>query len=231
MSLKRLAPPLLVMAAVSALLWLMSRPRPLREEAPPPMDTADAPPTPAPPVQPASAAEAQAKLDLAFKNTLSLDLGETPPLTAGDFNADGSMDLALAVRPRKEGLAELNGELPAWLTQDVTLLLDPRGSPPPPVRIREGEPLLAIVHGIDAPGWRHPDALQGYLLVKARGRGMRSMTIAEAAEVSGAKASNPRLGDVLAEVVDGRAGFLVWTAGQYLWRALPPGRTVAARAP
>jgi hypothetical protein len=97
------------------------------------------------------------------------------------------------------------------------------------VHIAEGQPLLAIVHGIDALGWRHPDAQQGYLLTKARGREMRPLSIAAAAEAIGAQARNPRLGDVLAQVVDGRPGFLVWTSGQYLWRALPKGRRLPAR--
>ena len=229
MSFPRLASSLLIVAVVSLLLALWFRRRPLHEDAPPPMETlAEPAPTPAPAVPPPTPGEAQGKLDLAFKGTVALDLVETPPLTVGDFNSDGSMDLAAAVKPRKGGLAELNGELPAWLTQDVTVQLDPRNSPPPPIRIEEGQPLLAIVHGIDAAGWRHPEALQGYLLTKARGRQMRPMSIAAAAEASGAQAKNPRLGDVLAEIVDGRPGFLVWTSGQYLWRALPKGRSLPA---
>jgi hypothetical protein len=230
MSFRSLVPSLLVLVVVSLLLWWWFRSRPLREDPPPPAEMlTEASSTPAPPLPPPTTAEAQAKLDLAFKDTVSLDLSATPPLTAGDFNSDGSMDLAAAVKPRKEGLAELNGELPAWLTQDVTLQLDPRSSPPPPIRIAEGQPLLAIIHGLEAAGWRHPDALQGYLLTKARGREMRPMSIAAAAEATGAKAKNPRLGDVLAEIVDGRPGFLVWTSGQYLWRALPKGGSLPAR--
>jgi hypothetical protein len=230
MSLRSLASSLLIVVVVTLLLWWWARARPRPEELPPPMETlAEPSPTPAPSLPPPTTAEAQRKLDLAFKNTVKLDLGATPALTAGDFNSDGSMDLAAAVRPTRDGLLELNGELPAWLTQDVTLRLDPSRPAPPPVRIQEGQPLLAIVHGIDAAGWRHPDALQGYLLAKARGRDMRPMSIAAAAEASGAKARNPRLGDVLAEIVDGRPGFLVWTSGQYLWRALPNGRSLPAR--
>jgi len=230
MSLRSLVSSLLIVVVLSVLLWLGFRSRPALEEPPLPLKTlAEPEPTPAPSIPPPTTAEAQGKLDQAFRGALSLDLSETPPLAAGDFNSDGSMDLAAAVKPRKEGLAELNGELPAWLTQDVTLQLDPRRSPPPPIRIEEGQPLLAVIHGLDTAGWRHPDALQGYLLTKARGRDMRPLSIAAAAAASGATAKNPRLGDVLAEIVGGRPGFLVWTSGQYVWRALPQGRNLPAR--
>jgi hypothetical protein len=230
MSVPKLASSALILVVVSLVLWLWSRSRPQREDPPPPRQASLEPsPTPAPSIRPPAMEEAQRKLDLAFKSTVALDLGQTPALSAGDFNGDGSVDLAAAVRPRKEALAELNGELPAWLTQDVTLRLDPRQTPPPPIRIEEGQPLLAIIHGQEAEGWRHPDAQQGYLLVKARGQEMRTLTIAAAAEAVGVTPRNPRLGDVLAQIVDGRPGFLVWASGQYLWQALPKGRSFAAR--
>jgi hypothetical protein len=230
MSLLKLLSSLVVLTAVSLLLWLWARGRPSREEPPPPQQAvAEASPTPAPAVRPPTAVEAQHKLDLAFKSTVVLDLGENPPFVTGDFNSDGSMDLAAAVKPRSGGLSELNGEMPAWLMQDVTSLIDPRRSPPPPIRIVEGQPLLAIVHGLEADGWRHPDAQQGYLLVKARGHDMRTMSIGEAVVALRATAKNPRLGDVLAQVLDGRPGFVAWAGNQYLWRALPQGSTVAAR--
>jgi hypothetical protein len=228
MSLRRELSTLVVGAVVTFLLWLWFHPRPVVEQAFAPPETLVSSPTPAPSIPPPTPAEAQEKLDQVFRRSLLLDKDTKPSLLSGDFNLDSSMDLAVAVKPRPEALAALNGEFPAWITVDVTIQLHElkAGATPPPIHIAADQPLLAIVHGHEAAGWRNPDALQGYLLVNARGSALRPVPLERAMKAAGGPSENLKFGDVLAGSRRGRAGYLLWNFGQYAWHELPAGKTL-----
>src|SRR4029077_15096567 len=169
MSLRNLISSVVVGGIITFLLWLWFHPgRVLEELSPNVLPVEEASPTPAPSIPPPTPAEAQEKLDKVFRRVLVIDPEAKPSLTAGDFNLDSSIDLAVAVKPRSDGLAELNGELPAWLPQAGLLRLQPEATPPP-IHIAAGDSLLAIIHGYGAEGWRNADALQAYLLTGVRG--------------------------------------------------------------
>ena len=226
MALRQVLFALLIAAAITFFLWIWFHPRKpvvVPENMPANIEQAAVPsPTPAPSIAPPTAEEAQEKLDLIFKKAVVLDPGATPSLVTGDFNTDSSTDLVAAVKPRKEGLAELNSEVPTWIAQDATFRFDPAAtSPPPPVRFKEDDSILVIVHGYKAQGWRHPDALQAYVLAHARGDDMRRVSLVKASGALGMDPKKVGFGDVLAETRDGHPGAVVWTSSRYIWWQLP----------
>jgi hypothetical protein len=227
MSLRETVSTLVVGAVVSLLLWLWFHPRPTIEQPGPETPVVDASPTPAPSIPPPMVAEAQEKLDQVFRKSLVIDTGAKPTMVTGDFNQDSSMDLAVAVKPRSEGLAELNGELPAWLTQDPFFKFS-SDNRPPPIHVSAGEALVAILHGHEADGWRNPEAQQAVLLVNARGSAMRPAPLEQAMKAIGGPTENLAFGDVLAESLRGRPGFLLWRSARYFWLELPAGKTLPA---
>jgi hypothetical protein len=114
---------------------------------------------------PATPAEARDALARVFGSAL-----ETGPADArvGDFNRDGSPDLGVIVRARPGSTAALADPLANWTVQDC--------APGPAeeageaaAHVRDGEPLLAIVHGQGPRGWRDAESRQAYLVRGAPG--------------------------------------------------------------
>lgn len=196
---------------------------------------------PKPVVRPAAASIAPPS-ELEVRNTLARIYGKTLSVNkqrqswffAGDFNSDGSEDLAVIVLPNSGKLKELNSEVANWILDDpqTVILPDPTKSAqvlsakPQKVRVAAGETLLAVIHGHQAEGWRNPDARQTYLLKHAVGSGMRVTPVEEAREEV-RKENKPWIlspqaqGEVLEEELEGRAGFLYWTGAQYAFHASP----------
>jgi hypothetical protein len=175
---------------------------------------------------PASAAEVETTLKRVFGGAVASERGETWFVT-GDFNGDGSSDLAALVRPVRARLKAINDPLANWTVQDAAhaffpppnqrvVLLAPKLSRP---SVRIGEVLVAVVHGYGEDGWRDPQARQAYLLRNAGASAMRA--IPAPAHVLGAPASMSRSQIIYEE--SGQPGFLFWTGSQYAWRALPNG--------
>jgi hypothetical protein len=143
----------------------------------------------------------------------------------GDFNGDGSEDLAVAIKPSENSLAEINNELANWLLEDPRTVVISTAStvrPPPakPVRAEKGDSLLAIIHGVGAQGWRNPEAKQTFLLKNGAGS---NMTVLAAKDLRASKKPNlpPLRGDTISETVGGKAGMLFWTGAKYAWHPSP----------
>jgi hypothetical protein len=197
--------------------------------APPPTPSqpiANIAPTPAPtPAQAASPTTAQPqgnevanKVAQIFKGAVELDAKE--PALVGDFNGDGSQDIAVVVRVTPANLEEMNSEVSNWVLVEPQKIMPPDPSKPEqlpaPAKVKAGDVLLAVIHGFKEQGWRNTDAQQTYLLENATGGNLR-VEPKQAAQ-SNVKANVLRLrGDVIEQDLNGAHGFLYWTGARYGW--------------
>lgn len=175
---------------------------------------------------PPTLSEAEGALERIYRQALMPDKNHPDSLVVGDFNGDGSEDIAIIVAPAKGRLAEINSEFANWIIVDPkkVALPDPKKVVQPvpaqtgPVKIEQRDSLLAIIHGYGPDGWHNPQAKQTYLLKNAAGEEMRVVPLKDfpgALKVmaSGAKSR----ADIISEKLAGVAGFLYWTAGKYVW--------------
>ncbi len=204
---------------------------------PPPVERA-LPPSPAAPEQlrppivnadftPPRAGEAVTVLYRAFGNAVEM---ERDAAAVGDFNGDGSPDLAIDVRVAEAHAAEINDPVANWTVQDCDppVSRTPAQAPLPAPAVRSRELLLAVVHGFGRRGWRDPASRQAYLIKGAqegpwRGRprdGYPGLD-APAARV---------LGDVLA-VSDPGGTIAYWTGASYVCRSAAAVRLRVATRP
>ena len=181
-------------------------------------------PTPAPPQE----SEIRDAVERTYKDAVVFDPknGQT---VVGDFNGDGSEDIAVAVRPAAGKLEEINSEMANWILEDPRQVAapDPRKFDPhqgvqtldPPKerpRVAAADHLLAVIHGYKEQGWRNPDARQTYLLKNAAGVEMKPE--GRVAARADAQTKTPRLlGDVIRERLGDEQGFLYWTGARYGW--------------
>ncbi|HSE97120.1 MAG TPA: FG-GAP repeat protein [Blastocatellia bacterium] len=221
-----------LLIALIASMFACARPEQPKVEEPP-ASAIQPPPQPAPAqvaqaIKPPGSAEVQSKVKEVFKGAVISDANPGRSVVAGDFNGDGSQDIAVVVRPVETMIEEINGEFASWMLGDpLTAALPPpvmmvqnASVGPPPVRIGKGDVLLAIIHGYGVDGWRNPEATQAYLLKNVPGDNMR---LRPAAEVLNEDASNRRLppvqGDVLSQTIGSHSGFLYFTGAKYAWYA------------
>jgi len=170
------------------------------------------------PPKPEELKEAVARV---FGKAAAPDTTHDPNFVTGDFNGDGSEDLAVITRTSESSLKEINDEFANWTLEDPRKIPIPgtKGaiemSPPRPVRAEKGETLLAIIHGVGPKGWRNPDARQTFLLKGGTGSEMRT----ERATVvrNSNRKSPPIRGDAIRETVAGQSGILFWTGAKYAW--------------
>jgi hypothetical protein len=158
---------------------------------------ADLPAAGGPAAKPARGDEAGAALERVFGGAL---VGQLASAAIGDFNGDGSPDLAVSATPTARGIGALGDSLASWMLLDLDA---PRLHARTPVPVAAGDALIAIIHGSGPAGWRSPEARQAYVLKR------------------GPAAPQVRaLGDsqVLAGSRDGRRGFVRWTGARYAWR-------------
>ena len=152
---------------------------------------------------------------------------EPATFVTGDFNGDGSEDIAIAVTPVAGKIEEINSEFANWILADPqrAAVFDPKKrtqslpAQTGPVRVRAGEALLAIVHGNGANGWRDRDATQSYLLKNAAATGMQVFPLknfppALKVKENGAKSR----ADIISGTLSRKAGFLYWATGKYAWQ-------------
>src|SRR6185436_16518939 len=71
----------------------------------------------------AKLSEVQEAVRRVFKDAAVVDTDYNPNYLAGDFNGDGSQDLAVIVKPVKLDL--MNQELPPWLVREPRAKRDP----------------------------------------------------------------------------------------------------------
>jgi hypothetical protein len=162
-----------------------------------------------PDFSPARSAEARAAVSRAFGNAVAVVQDEA---AVGDFNGDGSPDLALAVRAGAGQAAAVADPLANWTVQDC--VSPPARHPvahPAPAPIVDREPLLAVLHGNGSRGWRDPEARQAYVVRT----GLEGAWGARPRDAYPSLAPPPGRGihDVLAAARAG--GVVYWAGGRY----------------
>ncbi|HEX8844730.1 MAG TPA: hypothetical protein VF791_08815 [Pyrinomonadaceae bacterium] len=171
-------------------------------------------------------AEVQEAVTRVYLNAVVIDTSRGEPFIVGDFNGDGSEDIAVVVKPAKGALPKLNSEYANWIVEDPqkVVTLDPNKSVQPspgaqePVRVQQGDLLLLILHGYRQAGWRDELARQTFLLRNAIGENIRAQSLDEASRAAGGKGAQLRLpGDVIRERLKGQDGFLYWASAKYAW--------------
>ena len=146
----------------------------------------------------------------------------------GDFNGDGSQDIAVVVRPANGMLEKVNSQYALWTLEDPHQVEAPDLSkrvqrvraPAKTVRANEDDLLLMVIHGHGDKGW-HDRVINGvYLLKNANGSNIRLQTLKESL-IALSKKPNPVIlkGDVIKQTLDGQSGFLCWTGAAYAWYA------------
>ena len=171
-------------------------------------------PEPAPLPSPPRPRETEDAVRRVFGDAVAAD---TRRAVAGDFNGDGSLDLAVVVRPARGAMVRINHELANWTLQDAAPPPKGPGGPRPPrVTVAEGDVLLAVIHGYGTGGWRSAEARQSYLIRNACHAGPRVVP-----DARGLAQAGPRLrGAVIVDDgVSDRPGFLYWSGARYVWFA------------
>lgn len=175
---------------------------------------------------PPSQSEIRDAVARVFDKVATADTARNSTFAVGDFNGDGSEDLAVVVNPGADGLKEINNELANWVLEDPRNVAIPSSAPvsrvPPgkPVRATKGDTLLAIIHGVGSQGWRALEAKQTFVLKNGAGSKFLTQT---PGEIRNTVRKSPALrGDVLNETIGGRSGFLFWTGAKYAWWAASP---------
>ena len=158
-----------------------------------------------------------------FEKAATPDASRQPGFAVGDFNGDGSEDLAVIVSAGENSLPEINNELANWLLEDPRTVplptAPPPAQPPRPVRAQKGDALLAIIHGVGPQGWRSPDARQTFLLKNGAGS---NMVVQSLDDLRKARRKLPALrGDIINETIAGKTGVVFWTGARYGWYSLP----------
>ena len=167
-----------------------------------------------------------AALARAYGGAVTVQTGRQPALIVGDFNWDGSEDLAVVVSPTNDRLGDINSEVANWILEDPTKVrildfLPRKVGPAPSTRtvVGKDDALLAIIHGEGPGGWRDPQSSHFLLLAD---RGATSLRMWSKKNFYAAIKNAPRQvrsvrGDVIGETRDGARGFLLYSGGKYAW--------------
>ena len=155
--------------------------------------------------------EVQEAVKRVFKDAAVVNATYNPSYLAGDFNGDGSQDIAVVVKAAKLDL--MNQELPPWLVREPRAKKDPRVA----VRIEKDEPLLAVIHGYGANDWRDPEATQTFVLKNVVGSDLKVHTVKEFAEANTGKNLPRPQGDLIGETVQGTQGYIYYAGATYSW--------------
>ncbi len=221
----RVAGAILALAVIALVLAARRGPGGAEELEPhvPPSGPVTPPPT-AIALPPPTGDEVEAGLRRAFGGAVRP--AGAPRGLVGDFNGDGSEDVAVPVSAIPDRLGELNDALANWRVQDA--LAEPAApGPPAPSSPADGtvgpqEVLLAVVHGYGRTGWRDDRARQCYLVRHATGAPLEARPRTDLLRYVRRLPDEPRLGgDVIVASVGRRAGFVYWTGARYTWHPLP----------
>jgi hypothetical protein len=171
-------------------------------------------------------AEVQAALARVYQDTVTIDRSQSKPVLLGDFNGDGSPDLAVVVKPSTErSLLKLNSEYANWIVEDPRRIELPNPSkavqqlpePNPPPLIKSNDVLLLVLHGYGESGWHHSYARQTFLLCNAVGENLQSLPLREVLRPAGKNSPSRPESNAISERLSGHDGFLYWTNGKYVW--------------
>lgn len=187
-------------------------------------------PTPTPaskPSAPPNPTEIRDTVARVFEKAATPDTARDPNFAIGDFNGDGSEDLAVAVKAAEGSLETINNELANWILEDPRNVFVQRTGPaqmPPhkPVRAVKGDILLAIIHGVGPEGWRNPEAKQTFLLKNAAGSNLLGQSLKNLTEKKDKQKLPALRGDAISETVGGKSGLLFWTGAKYAWYSATP---------
>lgn len=207
----------------AGLLWLGSRSPRTAGGVAPPMSALEVESTPYPPLAPPAPGQVHDALQRVFGGALKAEVAVGAFFVA-DFNGDGSEDLAVVARPLPSRLAAVNAPLANWTIQDT---LNPPGldggAKARRPTVKDGDRVLAVIHGSGASGWRDPEARQAYLLRNGAGRRCRRQSPQELRALPPPGTILPRVrGDVLLDLGMESRRFLFWNGGRYVWHSLPP---------
>ena len=173
-------------------------------------------------VRPAKPDEVRQAMSRIFGSFAGMDDTRTPAFLVGDFNGDGSQDIAVVTRPADDALGEINNELANWVLEDPHDVPLPgtkaaaEARKPKPTKAEKTDALLTIIHGVGPQGWRNSEARQTYLLRNAVGANA-AVEVADRIDKSFGNSSLPRRGDVIIETVNGYRGLICWAGAKYAW--------------
>jgi len=111
-----------------------------------------------------------------YEDAVTIDDNQSVPFLIGDFNGDHSEDIAIAVKPARGKVSELNSEYVNWILEDPGQVRIP-GQKPQPVAVGSHDLLVAVIHGYAQEGWRSSLARQTYLLKNAACANLRDGVI------------------------------------------------------
>ena len=193
-----------------------------REKTPvmPPLELAS--PAPSPDLRKAAPGEVAHAMARAFGSGLPTTAYDGGAALVGDFNADGSSDLAVPTRVVAPLMPDPTTGLANWILQDpeAVLSLEPHPSPTP-LPFALGDAALVVIHGFGPAGWRSPEARQAYLLkLPVETRFVVRPGAALGAEPGGLGPLVQRSRGHVLVTRDGRR-FLHWTGGRYAWHGAP----------
>lgn len=149
-----------------------------------------------------------------FKDAALIDESSLPSFVVGDFNGDGSEDIAVIIKTAPGRVSDMNQQFPPWILKDPFVNSEPGMTP---LRVSERESLLAVIHGYGAAGWRDSQATQTYLLKNVLGEKIETRTKAEAIAVNQGKKLPQLQGDLISEVLRGKPGYLYYAGSTYSW--------------
>ena len=189
-------------------------------------------PTPTPtiaskPSAPPNPTEIRDAVARVFEKAATPDTSSNPNFAIGDFNGDGSEDLAVAVKATEGSLDAINNELANWILEDpksIPIQSTSAAQRPShkPVRAVRGDILLAIIHGVGSQGWRSPEAKQTFLLKNAAGSNLLGQSVKNLRDKKEKQKLPPLRGDAISETVGGKSGLLFWTGAKYAWLSSTP---------
>ncbi|HAF13919.1 MAG TPA: hypothetical protein DHU55_05310 [Blastocatellia bacterium] len=165
-----------------------------------------------------------------FEKVATPDTARNPNFILGDFNGDGSEDIAVVLKPNETMFVEINSEVANWILEDPRSIpaaqqqaavkkIPPR---PAPVRAQKGDSLLAIIHGVGSQGWRNPEAKQSFLLKNGAGANMSSRSAKDLRTGKDRQKMPTVRGDAISETVGGQSGLVYWTGAKYGWYSPGP---------
>jgi hypothetical protein len=159
-----------------------------------------------------------------YEKAVTADTSREPLFLVGDFNGDGSQDLAIPVKPNEAKLGDINSELANWILEDPKTVPIPglplggrKSGAASPVRADKGDALLAIVHGVGTQGWRNPEAKQTFLLKNSGGNSMSAQTVKDLQNSKDRSKLPPLRGDAIREASGEKVGLIFWTGAKYAW--------------
>ena len=156
-------------------------------------------------------AEVQEAIKRVFKDAAVLDTNYNPNFLAGDFNGDGSQDIAVIIKPAK--LDEMNQDLPPWLVRQPRSNRDARVRIP----IDKNDTLLAVIHGYGANHWRDPEATQTFVLKDVVGSDLKVASPKDFITANSGRKLPRAQGDLIGETVGGSPGYLYFAQATYSW--------------